>query len=295
MRMYRAAVVATTSLSPHLTRVTLGGAGLNDFPTTGMPDEYVRLQLPNPGAALVVPEISDAYEITYPEGVAQPDARVYTVSDHRVGEFGTEVDIDIALHAVGAGSAWARSVAVGDEVAINDAYGLYAASPTATWQLLVCDLTGVPALARILRGLTVAHTARVTVVITDAADVLDLPSVGNVTIDWVVVDHEHDIPEALERAVRAADLPADQRFVWLAGEARASRAVRRYLRRELGWPQTDFYTCGYWQIEAEKWNARYKEVADVVNAKATVAYERLAEDEGAYLDALDDIYDEAGL
>ena len=92
------------------------------------------------------------------------------------------------------------------------------------------------------------------------------------------------------------ELPADgSRYVWLAGEARASRAVRRHLRRELRWPQSDFYTCGYWQVDAEIWNARYEEVADQVIAEAEQAQARAGDDEGAYLDALEDIYEKAGL
>ena len=91
-------------------------------------------------------------------------------------------------------------------------------------------------------------------------------------------------------------LPADgSRYVWLAGEARASRAVRRHLRRELGWPQSDFYTCGYWQIDAERWNRRYEEVADEVAAEAERVRAQVGDDEGAFLDALDDIYENAGL
>ena len=61
------------------------------------------------------------------------------------------------------------------------------------------------------------------------------------------------------------------------------------------WPQSDFYTCGYWQVDAENWNARYEEVADKVIAEAHEAEARAGDDEGAYLDALDDIYDKAGL
>mgnify|MGYP006325587353 CR=1 FL=1 len=83
----------------------------------------------------------------------------------------------------------------------------------------------------------------------------------------------------------------------LTGEpsSRASRAVRRHLRRELGWPQSDFYTRGYWQVDAEKWAARYDEVAAVVTAKAEEAQQLVGDDEGAYLDALDDIYESVGL
>ena len=102
--------------------------------------------------------------------------------------------------------------------------------------------------------------------------------------------------DVLARAVRTVQVPDGERvYVWLAGEARASRAVRRHLRRELGWPQADFYTCGYWQIEAEKWNARYEQVADEVQAKAREVEQKVGDDQGAYLDALDDIYESVGL
>jgi len=33
---------------------------------------------------------------------------------------------------------------------------------------------------------------------------------------------------------------------------------RECLRRELGWPHTDFYTCGHWLFDADKWNRRYE-------------------------------------
>jgi hypothetical protein len=133
-------------------------------------------------------------------------------------------------------------------------------------------------------------------VLTDADDEIPLPSAGDVTVHWQVVERATDICEALSAAVMERQLPTEgSRFVWLAGEARASRAVRRHLRRELGWPQSDFYTCGYWQVDAEIWNARYEEVADQVIAEAEEAQTRVGDDEGAYLDALDDIYDKAGL
>ena len=97
------------------------------------------------------------------------------------------------------------------------------------------------------------------------------------------------------RPVTSRELPSEDRYVWLAGEARASRAARRHLRRGLGWPQADFYTCGYWQIDAETWNARYQEVEEVVVAKAHEVQARVGDDQGAYLDALDDIYESVGL
>lgn len=293
MRTFRAKVVKKTLLSPHLISVTLGG--LTGYATTGIPDEYVRVMIAPPGEALVLPEISDDWVVTFSEGVIEPEQRVYTVSDYRVIDGVVEFDLDIVLHDDGVGSTWAQDCKPGDEVGLIEPHGLYAGPDGVGWQLLVSDLTGVPALARILRGLQPGQRVAATVVVLDAADEIALPSPADVTVTWKVVAHENDITEALTAAVTEADLPESDRYVWLAGEARASRAVRRYLRRELGWPQSNFYTCGYWQIDAAKWNRRYEEVADEVISKAQAAESKASGDNGAYLDALEDIYESVGL
>lgn len=293
MKTYSATVRGRRRLSSHLVSITLVVDG--EFASTGIPDEYLRVLIPPAGAELALPEIDDDYHWTFPEGAVEPAARVYTVSDHRIVDGRVEIDLDIALHDVGAGSDWARTCEPGDRVGLTEPHGLYAAASDVDWQLLVCDITGVPALARILRGLGPEQRADVHVVLTDADDEVPLPSPAGITVTWQVVQDERHISEALSAAVLDRDLPDTDRYVWLAGEARASRAARKHLRRTLGWPQTDFYTCGYWQLDAEKWNARYEEVADQVMAEAAEAQQSAGDDEGRYLDALDDIYERAGL
>ncbi|KAA1395701.1 siderophore-interacting protein [Aeromicrobium ginsengisoli] len=292
VQTYAATVLGRRRLSAHLVTVTLAVEG---FVSTGVPDEYVRVLIPPAGAELAIPEIDEDWNITLPEGGVEPESRVYTVSDHRVVDGDTHIDLDIALHEEGVGADWARTCRPGDRVGLIEPHGLYAAPAGVGWQLLVADITGVPAVARILRGLQPDQRAEVVIVLTDAGDEIPLPSPANVDVTWQVVDQDTDICAALADAVTTRDLPADDRYVWLAGEARSSRAVRRHLRRELGWPQADFYTCGYWQIEAEKWNARYEQVAAEVQAKAKEVEKKVGADQGAYLDALDDIYESVGL
>jgi NADPH-dependent ferric siderophore reductase len=293
VKTYAATVLGRRRLSAHLVTVTLGG--LDGFASTGIPDEYVRVLIPSAGAELAIPEIDDDWNVTLPEGAAEPESRVYTVSDHRVVDGDARIDLDIALHDDGVGSDWARTCQPGDRVGLIEPHGLYAAPAGVGWQLLVADITGVPAVARILRELEPGQKVEVVIVLTDAGDEIPLPSPADVDVTWQVVGTETDICAALAEAVTSRALPADDRYVWLAGEARASRAVRRHLRRELGWPQADFYTCGYWQIEAEKWNARYEQVADEVLAKAAEVEKKAGDDQGAYLDALEDIYESVGL
>ena len=294
MQTYRATVTARRPLSAHLVRLTLA---LPELASTQVPDEYVRVLIAPEGEELHLPVIDDKWNVTYPEGAAEPISRVYTISEHRDVADGVEVDVDVALHDVGPGAAWARGCAIGSQVGIIEPHGLYAAAPDVPWQLLVCDITGLPALARILRGLQPGQRAEAVVVLTDARDEVDLPSPGDVTVTWQVVQDERGVEEALTRAVGARSLPgtSGERYVWFAGEARASRAVRRHLRKVLGWPQSDFYTCGYWQFDAEAWHARYEQVADDVIARARAAQAAAGEDHGAYLDALEEIYESAGL
>ncbi|WP_159085938.1 siderophore-interacting protein [Aeromicrobium chenweiae] len=294
MKTYTATVLGRRQLSAHLVTVTLGG--LHDYASTGVPDEYIRVLIPPAGEELALPQIDDAtWAITYAEGAVEPHFRVYTISDHRVVDGETRIDLDIAVHDEGVGSEWARTCRPGDVVGLIEPHGLYAAPADVGWQLLVADITGLPAVARILRGLSPSQRAVVHVVLTDAADRIELPSPADVDVTWQVVAKDTDICEALSDAVTSRELPESDRYVWLAGEARSSRAVRRHLRRELRWPQADFYTCGYWQIEAEKWNARYEEVAEEVTKMSAEVQQKIGDDQGAYLDALDDIYESVGL
>jgi NADPH-dependent ferric siderophore reductase len=293
VKTYAATVLGRRRLSAHLVTVTLGE--LDGYTSTGIPDEYVRVLIPPAGAELALPQIDDDWTVTYPEGAVEPAHRVYTISDHRVVDGQVQLDLDIALHDEGIGSDWARTCRRGDRVGLIEPHGLYAAPDGVGWQLLVADITGLPAVARILRRLEPGQRADVVIVLTDPDDEIPLPSSADVTVRWQVVDRETDVADALAEAVTSRELPADDRYVWLSGEARASRAVRRHLRRELGWPQADFYTCGYWQVDAEKWAARYEEVAEVVTTKAAEVQKQVGEDEGAYLDALDDIYESVDL
>ena len=52
-------------------------------------------------------------------------------------------------------------------------------------------------------------------------------------------------------------MPAGPGYVWFAGEAAESRAVRKYLRRERGWPRRPVRVLGYWRVDQEAWLARY--------------------------------------
>lgn len=295
MRTFCANVVDKTLLTPHLIRVTLGGAGLDAFESTGIPDEYTRLLIAPDGAELVMPQIDADWTVSYPEAAVEPLMRVYTISDFRIVDGARQLDVDIVIHDDGVGSRWALNAAVGDEVGLLEPHGLHAAPADVRWQLLVADITGMPAVSRILRSLSPDQSADVTVVLTDERDQIVLASAGATNINWVIVDDESFVADALVDAVRSAVLPDSDRYVWFAGVAQASRAVRKYLRRDRQWPQADFYTCGYWQFDAAAFDRIYAERREEIAAELEHAKEASGGDEGLYLDKIDEIYESVGL
>jgi len=131
-RQYDAQVLRREQLTPHLVRLTLGGPGLVAFESTGIPDEWV---------GLVVPQ--------------QFQSRYYTVRSWD----GVELVLDVVVHEVGLVTEWAARDCVGDTVTITEAKGSFAMPDSAEWLLLVGDLTAMPAMARIAE--TVARSAGV--------------------------------------------------------------------------------------------------------------------------------------
>lgn len=259
--------------------------GLTDWQTTGVPDEYVQ--------------------VAFWDSTGRQQIRIYSVAE--VIEAGPErqIRLDVVLHDAGVGSTWSTTCRPGDRIAISDPAHFSTSTTQANWQLLVCDLTALPAALRRVNELGFDATAELHVVLTDPADEVPVNLPANVTVSWQVVPGYEDLAPAMASAVSRVLMPladsatgqlgSENRYVWVAGEAGASRAVRRFLRRDLGWEHDAFLACGYWQVDAAEKNKRYIEVADEVARRSRVARAAAAGDEGAYQDALDDIFDSVGL
>src|SRR3546814_6723869 len=69
----RAKVARVSSLSPHMRRIVVSGAELNGFFSPGF-DDHVKLFMPAPGAALVLPSVGER-GMEFPTDGARPVAR----------------------------------------------------------------------------------------------------------------------------------------------------------------------------------------------------------------------------
>lgn len=267
---HRAEVRTVTRLGPHLVRVELGGPGLAAWTSSGVPDERLLLVLPEPGsrAARAPTTMPDGTQ-DYPDADDQPPMRSYTV--RAWDPVALRMSVDLVVHDGGVASAWAQTARPGDVLYLTAAMGWYRPPADCVWQLLVADLTGLPALGRIVAELPAGARALALVEVPDPADRAEVATRADVTWTWLVGSGNDVGPSRLPAAVAGLTLPEGPGYVWFAAEASASRAVRKHLRHERGWPVERCTTLGYWRRDAERWDARYAEVAPALESVYTDA------------------------
>jgi NADPH-dependent ferric siderophore reductase len=254
-----ATVVETIQLSPRLIRIVL--------------------QVENPDALDVKPAGDSAVGVYFPltdqdtaDQDAEPDGRNYSVRT----QDGNRITLDIVLHARGPGTEWAVATAPGERVGLDHARSWYRPPEGTDWQLLVTDLSGLPATARIIEELPGDAAAIVIAEVADADDLRYLPTRSNVTVIPSVGTGNGHAPSRLAEFTRAVDLPGGRGYCWFAGEAAESRTVRKFFRG-LGWTVDQLDITGYWRLDSETWDQKFALVADDVVA----VYEKaLAEGKG---------------
>lgn len=215
---YDAEVLRRQQLSPHLVRLTLGGAGLATFESTGIPDEWVGLVVPG-----------------------QFQSRYYTVRSWAGGE----LELDVVVHDVGLVTEWATRDVVGETVVITEPKGSFAMPASASWLMLVGDLTALPAMARIAGSVDLP--ARIWAEVPDALPDY-LPAEADVT--WLEPPEEGE--SLLAAVVEDIDWPAGDGYFWMAGESAQMRAIRKHLMRERRLPATAYDVMGYWRANAKR-------------------------------------------
>src|SRR5690349_11366037 len=119
-RVFTGTVTDREVLGDHLIRVTIAADG--GFTSTGVPDEWVALTVPG-----------------------QFQTRYSTVRSYTE----THLVIDIVIHDEGLVTQWAQTDCIGDVVGLSSPKGSFELPADATWVVLVGDLTGLPAIARI--------------------------------------------------------------------------------------------------------------------------------------------------
>jgi NADPH-dependent ferric siderophore reductase len=240
-RFRQATVRRAEPLSPRLQRVTLAGDDLVGF-SFDEPAASVRLLLPSPDAALVIPSWN-GNEFLLPDG-SRPVIR--TLTPFRADPDAGELDVCVVLHGSGMASTWAEHAETGAAVAISGPGRGYEVDASARRFLLAGDETALPALTQVLRALPAAATVAVHVEVADRSAHIPMPPHRKVTIDW------HQLPAgatpgaALVDAVIATEVTPEHR-VWVAGEAAAVQRIRKHLFDTVGIARDRTVVRGYWK------------------------------------------------
>lgn len=258
-----ASVVETTQLSARLRRIVL--------------------RIDDPEALAVKPGGDSAVGIYFSGPSPVGEGRNYSIRHHT----DDRITVDVVLHARGLATTWVRGARPGDRVGLDHARSWYRPEPSTQWQMLVSDLSGLPATARIIEELPVGMPVTAIVEVAEQSDLDYLPSHPNVLVIGSIGTGNGCAPSLLAQLVGEFTLPTGRGYCWFAGEAAESRAVRKYFRG-MGWTIDQMDVTGYWRFDSETWDAKYALVADDVEAVWISAMK-----EGKSERAADEAFDEA--
>jgi NADPH-dependent ferric siderophore reductase len=250
-------VVRTEEVTPHLTRVVLGGDGFDTFTPNDSTDAYVKIVFVRAGtdvAALPQPLTLDSFKTLPPE--QQPPVRTYTV--RRVDPERREIAIDFVVHGDhGVAGPWAAAAKPGQPAYLMGPSGGYAPDPAADWHLLAGDEAAVPAISVALEALPDNAVGQVFLEVGGPDDEIELTAPPGVDITWIyrggradLVSEEQAGDHApLIDAVKGAQWLPGQVQVFIHGEAQTvMHNLRSYIRKERGidakWASS---ISGYWR------------------------------------------------
>jgi NADPH-dependent ferric siderophore reductase len=237
-------VLRTTSISPRMRRITLGGEALVGFPAHchGAP---IKVFLPR--GDQTVPELPTLgpQGPIWPPLPRRPITRAYSVRRYDAGS--RELDVDFVLHGdTGPGSSWAIRAKPGDRIGVAGP-GLDPMLRYADWYLFAGDMTALPAMSALLETLPARARGQAFVAVPDAAEVQRLEFQAHVSLTWLHLDGKSACSPQLEEAVRNVEWPEGRVFAWVAGESTSVLAIRSYLRSERGLQSSAMYATPYWK------------------------------------------------
>jgi NADPH-dependent ferric siderophore reductase len=205
--------------TPGCVRVRFGGEELKGYEMRG-PASHIKVLFGAPGQSRPeLPEWGPEGPILK-EGQQMPPSRTYTPRAYDAAN--NELVVEFMLHGDGLATSWARSVRVGDEVAVTLPGGPYAIQP-AGWYLVAGDESALPAIETILEELPDVSQAQVIVEVAgpDEERPLQAPHVI-----WL---HRNggEPGRRLEQAIRALETPGGDGRIWVGCEAGVMRDIRR--------------------------------------------------------------------
>jgi len=240
-------VTEVAPVTPFLTRVTLGGAGLANFRWPG-PGSHLKLFLPEPGQRDVeLPPADEQGLMVSVPGRPRPTTRTFTPRRWDAGS--GQLDLEFVLHGHGPASQWAGQAKPGDLAAVSQPRSTFELLPDTRWLLIAGDESALPAIATILEAARADITVHILAEIEDGAHQVPLPDHTGTTIEWLPRVTGEQPGATLGAAINSWTPPPDEGpgQIWAACEALAVRDIRAHLLGPLGFARDRVVTRGYWR------------------------------------------------
>lgn len=251
-------VVRRETLSPHFTRVYLGGAGFDDVVSAigDRPwdtDMYIKLIFPPVGSS--IPDDFDRSMVRTLPPEQQPVLRTYTV--RKVDLVNRELQVDFVVHGdEGIAGPWAAKVEPGEVVRFLGPGSGYRPDPDAPWHLIAGDEAALPAIAAAVEALPADAKGKVFIEVAGPDDEIGFEAPADVEVTWIhrggaagdVGDDLAGDNAPLIAAVREAEWLDGEPQVFIHGEAQAvMHNLRGYVRKERGVSPANASISGYWR------------------------------------------------
>jgi NADPH-dependent ferric siderophore reductase len=245
LKMRLLQVREVSRLTPKMVRVVVGGEQLAGFASAAH-DDHVKLFFPHPGEDKPVLPVPTPNGPVYPEGALRPVARDYT--PRRYDAAANTLTLDFVLHSEGPATAWAAQARPGQFLGVGGPRGSFVVPDDFDWYLLVGDEAAMPAIGRRLEELPGGTRSIAVIEVADAAEEQRLDTHARAEIHWLhrqgAVAGHHAL---LQKALAELELPAGEGYAWVAAEASAAKALRRYLVDERGVPKDRVKAAAYWK------------------------------------------------
>jgi NADPH-dependent ferric siderophore reductase len=232
-------------LTPKMVRVVVGGEALAGF-VSAAHDDHVKLFFPQPGQDKPVLLTPTPNGPAYPEGTPRPAARDYTPRHYDAAA--NTLAIDFVLHGDGPATTWAAQARAGQYLGVGGPRGSFIVPDDFDWYLLAGDETAVPAIGRRLEELPAGARVIAVVEVAGAAEEQQFQTRTHLQMHWL---HREGADAGnhllLQQALAELMLPPGEGYAWVAAEASAAKALRRYLIDQRGLPKDRVKAAAYWK------------------------------------------------
>ncbi|HKM98550.1 MAG TPA: siderophore-interacting protein [Buttiauxella sp.] len=215
-------------------RIVFSSPELAGFTSRGF-DDHVKVFFPPESGEFIRPSVTDD-GIVWGEG-PRPLSRDYTPLAFDATR--NELTLDFYIHDGGVASLWAENATVGDTLLIGGPRGSLVVPTDYSFQLYICDESGLPAVRRRLLSLP-EHIIPTVLVNSQHALCLDyLSEFKHAQIHRLNTD-------AIAKHVSQIEFPQRDYFVWVTGEGRDVKQLSDELLETHGLDADYVRAVAYW-------------------------------------------------